>query len=554
MSVIASIISSALGLVLNKVRHSAANKLKDGDVIDKKLRDVIIEDLNDIKTKIDGLSRTDLLASYCLLREGVVALNLALDEAKDEEMSKDEVNIASNGRSNTTSTTTRSESESGVLNDAVALSHAIEELNNTSNDRLVSAKECFKFALEEATKAFCNEALSLPDRIMAAQLRVVSKVLGFLQDTKAAVAACMLFLEELHNLAAIRKVFFIYFKGGMKSRFYTDWRLENVKAVLSLNFAISEFVARFSGELPNVRYWPRIHLPNKGETIHPLIIDIDVVREIFEKKEFQIPENQVIPSNSIHDPVCINSKGQILWSAYSYDSINILNRSGDIKTFCQLQKATTSLNEYVRRVSALVSDRHDNVFVIIEFNDYTRKKYVLFVFDSTGNQQCEHVLDFLKNGAWKCVVNNDGYIIIHDFYRNLYVCDSNGNLKSRLPISERPAVLKCVTDQNEIVMCRGSDVLIFTKEGELKRTINVENYIQSVTFNYVTSKIEVLVKNESVLRWPSYSILSYSENNEVECLYLPVKKHREWPVFFSHPAGSAALDFRVNETCRVVFM
>ena len=274
LSVIASIISSALGLVLNKARHSVADKLKDGDVIDDKLRDVIIEDLNDIKTKIDGLSRKDLLASYCFLKEAVVTLNLALDEAKDEEKSKDEVNprrSAQDGGSNTTSTTTRSESESGVLNDAIALSQAIQELNNTSNDRLVSAKECFKAAREKATEAFCNEALSLPDRIMAAQLRVVSKILECLQDTKAAVAGCMLFLEELHDLPGIGQTFSTYFKGGMKSKFYKDWRLEIVKSVLSLNFAISEFVARFSGELPNMRNWPRITcLPKAKRSTHYL--------------------------------------------------------------------------------------------------------------------------------------------------------------------------------------------------------------------------------------------------------------------------------------------
>ena len=78
-----------------------------------------------------------------------------------------------------------------------------------------------------------------------------------------------------------------------------------------------------------------------------------------------------------------------------------------------------------------------------------------------------------------------------------------------------------------------------------------------MTFNYVTSKIEALVKNfESVLRWPSYSILSYSENDEVECLYLPVKRHGRTPDFSSHPAGPAALVFYDDDfkTCRVVFM
>ena len=113
LSVIASIISSALGLVLNKARTTAADKLKDGDTTHEKLRDVINEDLNDIKTKIDALSRKDLLASYCFLKEGVVSLNLALDEAKDEQTSKDDTNGDQNGGSQTTAATTRNESEQG---------------------------------------------------------------------------------------------------------------------------------------------------------------------------------------------------------------------------------------------------------------------------------------------------------------------------------------------------------------------------------------------------------------------------------------------------------
>ncbi len=535
-----------------------ADKLKDGDIADEKWREKIIEDLEDIKSKIDGLARKDLLASYRFFKEGVVTLNLALDEA----------NGARNGGSNTTATTRRNESESGVLNDAIALTQAIQKLSHTSSGRLISAKECFKTAREKATEAFCNEALSLPDRIMAAQLRVVSKILECLEDTETAVTNCMLFLEELHNLPAIGETFSTYFKGGIKSRFYKDWRLEIVKSVLSLNFAISEFVSRFSNELLNVRDWHRIDLATKGETLHPLLLGTDVVKEIFDKEEFQIPGNQVTSSEIIVSHfVGMNSKGQILWSAYKDNRISILyyiyhyNRPGDIETFCRLRKATANLKGNHQIVKALAIDRHDNVFVIIEFKDRTSMKYlhVLFVFDSNGNEQCEHVLDFVDTEDMKhlsCVVNNDGDIIIQAGLPDLYVCDSNGNLKARLPISDSCAILKCVTDQNEIVMHTRSDVFVYTKEGELKRTITVTNYIESVTFNSVTSKIEVLVRNESVLPWSLYSILSYSENDEVEYLYLPVKRHGLGPEFFSHPAGPATLVFR--DKCfapyKIVFM
>ena len=144
---------------------------------------------------------------------------------------------------------------------------------------------------------------------MATKLRVVSKILECLQETKVAAAGCMLFLEELHNLPAIGETFSTYFKGGIKSRIYKDSRIESVKSALSLNFAVSEFITRFPSELPNVRNWSRIHLSTRGETIHPLIIHADVVQEIFDNKEFQPPENHVISNEIVWIYDCvINSK------------------------------------------------------------------------------------------------------------------------------------------------------------------------------------------------------------------------------------------------------
>ena len=49
ISIIENMITSALGLLLNKARNTAADKLKErGDVTNEKLRDVIIEDLGPI--------------------------------------------------------------------------------------------------------------------------------------------------------------------------------------------------------------------------------------------------------------------------------------------------------------------------------------------------------------------------------------------------------------------------------------------------------------------------------------------------------------------------
>ncbi len=145
---------------------------------------------------------------------------------------------------------------------------------------------------------------------MAAKLRVVSKILECLQDTKAAADGCMLFLEELHNLPGIGETFTTYFKGGMRSKFYKDSRLENVKSVLSLNFAIFEFVARFTGELPNMKNWPGIHLSTRNKTIHPLFLDNDVVKKILGMEEFQSPIQGISTELLSGDFCCTNSKGR----------------------------------------------------------------------------------------------------------------------------------------------------------------------------------------------------------------------------------------------------
>ena len=582
LSIIANLVSSTLGLVLGKARNSAAEKLKDGDTTDDKLRDVIVEDLDNIKTKIDALARKDLLASYCFLKEGVVTLNLALDEAEDEQTSKDEKKGSQNDESQTT---TRNESEPhGVLNQAITLSTAIQKLNNISNGRLVFAQKRFTAALEEATRAFCNEALSLPDRIMAAKLRVASKILECLQDTKVAAVGCMLFLEELHNLPAIGETFSTYFKGGIKSKIYKDSRLETVKSVLSLNFAISEFVARFSGELLHVRDWPRIHLSTRSETIHPLFLDTDAVMEILDMEKFQPPENQVIlaQKNEV-DCVCTNRKGQLLFS-YKNDGkhVYILNRSGQLKTFCEVGQATENVEGSDQKVVALTTDRYDTVFVIINYEDCRRKKYVyvLYAFDSSGNAKYERVLDFLEmsnrfSNAFNvhlyvtCVVDKNGDIYtIHrpwNYYQDIRVCDSNGNVKpcftKRKFINpfEKGHSFKCVTDQEEIVTHedifspKRHSVLVHTKDGTLKQAIKVKGEALDVIYNDFTSKIEILVRKESPSgKRQSYSILSYNKNYEVECLYLPVSRFAKYGKFSLHPA---ALVYWSNsqENCQVIF-
>ena len=109
------------------------------------------------------------------------------------------------------------------------------KLNIASGKRLADAMRSFQESNKEATRAFSNEALNIEDRIMATKLRVISRILESAQDPDATAATCKEYLEELHRIAAVRKMFSVQFEGGMKSRFNKTKRFENVTSVTVIN-------------------------------------------------------------------------------------------------------------------------------------------------------------------------------------------------------------------------------------------------------------------------------------------------------------------------------
>lgn len=85
-SIVTSALCSTMDLLLNKACNKIAYKLKDGDITDAKIREIIVREVNDVKTnKLDGFSREDLLSSYNFLQEGVNLLKASLDKSEEEQ-------------------------------------------------------------------------------------------------------------------------------------------------------------------------------------------------------------------------------------------------------------------------------------------------------------------------------------------------------------------------------------------------------------------------------------------------------------------------------------
>ena len=60
-SIVTSVLNATIGWLVAKGRDMTAEKLKEGDVTDQKIHDLIVREVKDIKTKLDGITRNDLL-------------------------------------------------------------------------------------------------------------------------------------------------------------------------------------------------------------------------------------------------------------------------------------------------------------------------------------------------------------------------------------------------------------------------------------------------------------------------------------------------------------
>ena len=551
-SIITSLFHVTLGALWENLRDRSAEKLKDGDFTDEKCRQLLVRELDDIKSRLDGLARKDLLSSISFLKEGVRLLDLPFDEFTDgqpafttekkgdtsqaEELTMPEVDDSNPKRSS-------------AYNEALALSQAIIRFSIVSEERYSSAKSSFKAAREKATEAFSNETLGTEDRILATKLRVISRILESLEDPPAAAVACKLYLEELHDMDSIRKMYSVYFKGGMRSIFNKTKRLKTIKSVVLINYVVLDFIVTFAKKAVDLFTWPRIKI-GKRRSLHT-IMDQEIVKIMKISGEhapnqvaFNKPDAVVQRSAEF---ATVNSKGEIIVKKYPSGSVVVVSSKGETLFPLSPAKEDTGANYF--KVTALATDDVDNVYVVTRYRtpfDETYNK--LFVFDAKGNIIRKFALAFLDaSGSNKIAVNKDEDIFISTANEGrVYVCDNRGRLKWNFSVQGRN-LITCLTisDKNEVITALAEkSFYIYSEKGEFKRKFDLrgghELRGRGVAFDHVTKKIIVLTAVRHDGDWRDYQLESYSESGELlQNLSLPQQMRS--PVLTSHPNGPVAL-------------
>ena len=552
-SIVTGILSSTVELLWNKAQHSkTAKKLKDGDITDERIREIVVRELNDVKTKIDGLSRKDLLSSYSFLQEGVQLLNVSLDKSKDEQKAVQSETQDDRGE---TSRMPSGDESADILNKALELSRVMGKLKIESNES-ESAKERFKDARKEATHAFCNEALNIQDRIFAAKLRVVSEILECLHSPDTAVTSCLLFLENLHDLPAVCEIFSVFLNGGIRSMLNKAERVENVISVMMINYVLCQFVSKFSSKY-SAFAWPTIQLSDRK--FNPISDWREVSKRTSWGEELIQPPNETKLDRNI-DPYnsAVNSRGEIV-VAHRND-IEVISRTGERKVAYQFSVPGTENKEgevIKQEILGLAVDQENNVYVVLycettSQNGNVDSRAVLYILDEHCNcVTYKSELNFLPTHeiSLRLAINKNNNIVMtpiisDDHDHAVYVCDHTGQLKHKFEHEISNLRNTSVSDNNEIMLASfsGDAVEIYTEEGNLKLKIEqpAGHVVRGAAFHFVIRKIIVLTK---VSGSNSRFLHCYSEEGELETsMFCFNEIHcKDFPQITSHPSGPVAI-------------
>ena len=544
-TVVNGILNSTIGLVCNKLRDYTARKLDQGDINDAELRQIIVRELDDIKTKLDGLLRKDLLASLSFLKEGVTRLYISLERYGEtcEKPSTSQAHTEDDKPDGATAMSlgqfpVKQVEGDAILDKASDLHVFIRNLKIASEERYQSAKRSFEEAKRLGTEAFNNTALSTEDRVMAGQLRIASRILGCLDDPEAAVHDCLLYLKELHDLPQVQATFSVWkdskkgFISGLRQRFNKQKRNIMVESIQEINRFLLNLIVSFTNIKMAAFSWPTITIGNA--IYHPIFQNSEIIYNDLRRyrdTRRQIP--WVIKFQKDFDcHICeVTGTGKILSRTSSKDGLEMTKRNGECSMFCTIPSENDG--QILNKVCCFAVDENDNVYIVVEISlrqKNVSSQYKLLTFDENGNvigDRALHIIDELE--CPEISVTKDGKLVIYCHrIKSIYICDSTNaekDYKFPFPLDARLDEINqlslTVSDENEIFCavakywCNVFVMHIITMDGKLKRAVEVPTmltYLYSLNVVFHHFKKTILASSFNTL---NISLFTLSKTGEL---------------------------------------
>ena len=385
-SIVTAVFKATIGLIVNKGRDKAAERLREGDITEQKFRSAIVREIDDIKSKLDGLSKKDLLASISFFEEGIELLYEVFDKARCRSEG-DEVPVRA------------------ACAEAFALAEGMRNVELTGLDEsatraLANAKERFKDARREATRAFKNEALTTSDRILAMEYRVMSTILETVDNPADAMAPCRVCIKELNCLSAVQKSFNVELKKGIMARFSKDEGRKIASSVCHVNRVVYD-VQQAVGKGEPFWMWPTVDIEEGN--IDPLRDRrvVEVLRKQGMEHCFVTPWSfgqEGVQRLESPSSMAMNSKGQFIITEGQLiiegqfiiaerenGEVEVFDRRGQFLEHFSLPVHNVDQVRLIKLVAVAV-DMNDNIYVLVQlYKPYgSRSEFMVYTRNTTG--------------------------------------------------------------------------------------------------------------------------------------------------------------------------
>ena len=524
-SSVEAILKATVGLLVNKGRNVAAEKLKEGDVTNEQLRNLIVRQLYDIKSKLDGRARRDLLASIEFFEDGLVYLIKVKPNEEDGKKTQHGEDSA----------VTPLKQDFGAPEASVKTVSLAEEMrflqltdrNSWSGRALNHAKEKFKEAQKKATDAFCNEALSTPDRILAMQYCILATILEKVDCLTDALPACRLCLGVLHSMPAVKESLDVHLQPGFKSMFNKAEREDTIRSVCRMSRVIF-YVAEIVEDDTDISLWPCVD--HGGDKVNPLR-DVRVT-EIIENEDQEYFFLKAWPffQEGEETTMCkfwfmtTNTKGQLIIVATHGNSkfalLKVFDRNGNRLQSLHLKLPVTENNGVSSPVIRdIASDRANNVFLLVRRPALKgRLKSTVIVFDQHANFQ--HEFD-VSEGSWRSRIvvsdDNKAFVSVGEEKGCVQVYNFNGVLLNSIESESLGTVIDMTFIDSE-----GGKIVVLGNSLDSSLQHNVYQFSEQrnvFSLDYVVSHkdgdISLLHKTEYVAmqKCDSGEVLSYIKKN-----------------------------------------
>ena len=492
--IITAVFKATIGWLVDKCRDEAAKKLKDGDVTDQQFRGIIMREIDDMKSKLDGLSRKDLLASIGFFREGIELLY----EVFEEKRSRSEYGA---------------DTAQAACAEAVSLAEGMKhlELTESATRKLTNAKKRFERAREMATIAFSNEALSTTDRILAMQYRVMATVLETIDHPADAVAPCKVCIEELNGLPMVQRSLQEQLRTGItavKSLFNKEERRKVISGVCLVNRVVYDVIQTvhvkepFTNEPFAKGLLPPLPMIDTGKEKVDLLRDRRVTKILCK----QGMENCSVPwilghdgeeENRLNVPGCIatNSSGHCLVKDDGL-TIKVFDNSGK---FVQRYRLPLLIDG---SLVDLATDKNNNIYALVE-EESSRERWI-FKFHRNVEQHHRfrvRAMEFDFDLCKLSVSDSDKVVVLKGAKKNecsvvdVYETDGQFVCSFGRQILSYSYEITAVSDGRVMVVEKvdPSRVHIFGEQGDHLHSFNLEKDLRSLQIAYHRESEQVVI-------------------------------------------------------------